>query len=298
VITKEECLRLISQLWADDFPLVKKYFGKYIGQLVEALLDENPYEGRFAKAAFEPQALERRLQRIEETGQTSRIVSEVGELQDPIELDRRLMDAWAELRTICQLCKEGFGNISKVTEIADLTATRGDEKFAFQVKRINNSLDNQVNRMNEPGKRDSDPTGEIGEIYSRLGEPLSYFFWDSLEKKNGKFKDWVETYSKRCIVIVSGDEDLQDPMVRHIACQKIREGLHSLINRHFDELLWLPDLSNGAWFKVKLRLEDTQCFADWADTFGNSEMDTVNRREIDLNSVIPAQKQFFKSGGG
>jgi len=95
------------------------------------------------------------------------------------------MDAWAELRVFCQLCKEGFSSISKVTETADLTATRGDGKFAFQVKRINNSLDNQVNRRNKPDMRDSNPTGEIGDIYARLDGPLSYFFWDSLEKKNG-----------------------------------------------------------------------------------------------------------------
>jgi len=280
-------------LWADKYPLVRQYFGKHLQRLVTALLEESPAEGRFVKAAFEPQALEQRLQGIELLGQTSRIVSEVGEIQDPIELDRRLLDAWAELRTISQISKEGFDNISKVTEIADLRATRGDEKIAFSVKRINNSLENQVQRRNEPDKRDSDPFGEIGDIYNRLGGPLSYFFWEALNEKNGKFRKWTETDHKRCIVIVSGDEDLQDSMVRHIASKEIREGIHLLGKRHFEELLWLPDNGNGAWFTVGLEQNETRCFADWSDNpdipFAERE-EKICRREINLDSAIPTWK--------
>jgi len=292
LIGKDDCLRLIARLWMDEFPLTKSYFGNYLGLLISAMQD-NLFEGRFVKAAFYPEALEKRLQRIESIGQTSRIVSEVGEIQDPTELDRRLMDAWAELRTISQLCKEGFGNIRKVTETADLTATCKDEKFAFQVKRINNSLENQIHRRNEPDKRERDPNGEIGDIYARLGEPLSYFFWEALDKKNGKFRNWAESDCKRCIVIVSGDEDLQDSMVRHIACKKIREGMHLLGKRHFEELLWLPDDSNGAWFIVGSEYNETRCFADWGDNpdipFAERE-ERIRRKEINLDRTIPTRK--------
>lgn len=290
---KEECLTLVADLWADKYPLVRQYFGKHLSLLIKMSLKKNSYEGRFIRSAFEPEVLEKRLQRIERVGQTSRIVSEVSGIQDAGELDRRLMDAWAELRTISQLCKEGFSNINKVTETADLTATRGDEKFAFQVTRINNSLDNQVNRRNKPDKRDSEPMGEIEDIYARLDEPLSYFFWDALEEKNGKFKNWVENGYKRCIVIVSGDEDMQDSMVRHIACKKIREGIHLLNGRHFEEFLWLPDAGNGAWFSIGLDQNETHCFADWSDrpsmSFEERE-ESVDRREIDLDSAFPIWK--------
>lgn len=290
--SKDDCLRLIRRLWTDEFPLTRKYFGNYLGLLVAAMQDDL-FEGFFVKAAFHPEALEKRLKKIESIRQTSRIVSEVGEIRDPIELDRRLLDAWAELKTISQINREGFDNISKITEIADLTATRGDEKIAFSVKRINNSLENQVQRRNEPDKRDSDPFGEIDDIYSRLDGPLSCFFWEALNEKNGKFRNWTEADYRRCIVIVSGDEDLQDPIVRHIACKKIREGIHLLCNRHFEKLLWLPDNSNGAWFTVGFEQNETRCFADWSDNpyvpFSEIE-DRINRREINLEDEIPSWK--------
>lgn len=290
-ITKEECLTLIADLWADKYPLVRRYFGKYLSLLVRALLGDNFYEVHFVKAAFDPQALERRLQGIESIGQTSSIVSEVGEIQDPIELDRRLMDAWAELRTISQISKEGFTGISKVTEIADLLATRGDEKVAFSVKRINNSLENQVQRRNKPDERDSSPYGEIGDIHNRLGGPLSYFFWEALNEKNGKFRKWERADYKRCIVLVSSDQDLQDSMVRHIACKKIREGIHLLGNRYFEELLWLPDNGNGAWFTVGTEPNKTRCFADWSDSpdipFAERE-ERISRTEVNLDNEFPA----------
>lgn len=292
-VTRNEGLLLIAELWAGKYPLTKKYFGGYLYILIKAQLEGTPFEGRFVRAAFQPQALEERLQRIEGFGQTRAIVSEAGEIQDPIELDRRLMDAWAELRTISQIGKEGFDNISKIAEIADLRATRGDEKYAFSVKRINNSLENQVQHRNEPDKRDSNLFGEIGDIYNRLGGPLSYFFWEALNEKNGKFRKWTETDHKRCIVIVSGDEDLQDSMVRHIACKEIREGIHLLGNRHFEELLWLPDNGNGAWFTVGLEQNETRCFADWSD---NPDVplaergEKIGRREVNLDSELPACK--------
>jgi hypothetical protein len=45
----------------------------------------------------------------------------VGKTQDPDKLDERLMTAWAELRTMSQLQKEGFAEIRKVEVTADLT---------------------------------------------------------------------------------------------------------------------------------------------------------------------------------
>jgi hypothetical protein len=283
VINKVQCLTLVADLWVDKYPLVRKYFGKYLSQLIRAALDK-PYEGRFINAAFFPEELENRLREIEHTDQTEYIMSEVRNIQDPVEIDRRLMDAWAELRTISQIVKEGFTEVAKVKATADLTAKRQEHVYAFQVKRINSSLDMRVEQHNEPDERDSTPEGALSDIYERLGEPVSYFFWDALREKNAKFKKWDETNWIRCIVIVSGDEDLQDPLVRHIACKKIREGIHYLSQRHFEELLWLPDTGNGAWFKIGYSREETRCFADWKDELGNPDSkEDVNRREIHLD---------------
>ena len=289
-ITKEQCLKLVADLWAGKYPLVQRHFGNYLGLLVNALLQENPYEGRFVRAAFYPDALEKRLQYLEVIAQTRHIVNEVGDVQDPIELDRRLMDAWAELRAMSQIKKEDFDNINKITEIADFTATRGSEKVAFSVKRINNSLEKQVQRRNEPSKRDSDPFGEIHDIYDRLDGPLSYFFWEAINEKNDRFKKWIETDYKRCIVIISSDEELPDPMVRHIACRKIREGIHILGKRHFEELLWLPDEGNGAWFMIGPNQNETYCFADWSDntdTPFQEREEKVGRLKLNLDNDIP-----------
>jgi len=117
--------------------------------------------------------------------------------------------------------------------------------------------------------------------------PLSYYFWDALETKNASFKKWTGVDNIRCIVIVSSEEELQDPLLRHVACRLIREAIHQWLPTppHFEELLWLPDLGNGAWFKVGSRPEDTRCFVDWHDEPGRSLGDEVSRREIDLDSI-------------
>jgi hypothetical protein len=290
MITREQCLQLVSQLWADDYPLVKRYFGRYLSQLGEGLSAGILTEGRFVRIAFAPQQLEIRLQALEPLGQTPAIVAEVGEVQDVVELDRRLLNAWAELRTIHQLRKESFADIHKEREVADLTATQQGKSYVFQVTRITTLLVKRVMRCNPPDEQDVDPFGPLEDIYQRLKVPLSDFFWGALERKNGRFREWHQDGWTRCIVIVSSDDDLQDAMVRHIACQQIREGIHSLGYRHFEELLWLPDLGNGAWFRVGSRFEETDCFADWGDTFGHSETDGVDRRKIDLDSIIPAEK--------
>ena len=309
-IRAEDGIELISALWADEYPLVRKYFGKYLAKLLRAAQSES-CDTHFAKIALCPHILEARLRRIEGQEQTQRIMSEVGNVSDPENLDKRLTNAWAELRVIDQLCKEGFDSIQKVEVVADLTARESKQAFAFQVTRVNKSWRTQVIDHSEPGVSvDRIGYGNIGDIYKRLSKqlhknlsgghemcgpddeygPLSYYFWDAIEDKNGDFKKWTEEGYRRCLVIVSNEEGLQDSMVRHVACRLIREVLHNwLLAIHFEELLWLPDAGNGAWFKIGSTIEETRCFAGWSDETG-SDKATVRRREVDLDSVLPDWK--------
>lgn len=271
-----------------QYPLVNRYFGQYLETLVEAQ-QRNPFEGRFVLLAYTPDDFEKRLARIDALGQTESIVKEVGDVTDPAELDRRLMDAWAEIRVLYQLFVESFQKITKVEQISDFTATCNEQNYTFQVKRIQSSLTDKVKRKYKTS--DFDPYGKtIEQIHKDLDAPLGDFFWDALREKNGKFrsgkyKDW-----KRCIVIVSADEDLQDAMVRHIACQQIRSGIHDpgMGTIHFEYFLWLPDLSAGAWFSIGANPQETHCYADWKDSPGDPgwSREKPYRREVNLGSDI------------
>lgn len=277
----------------ENTDLVNRYFGRFIKALVDAY-HKAPFEGNFIKAATNPGTLEKRLQRVERLGITQAIVNEVGFTDDPEELDRRLMDAWAEIRTADQLRKESFSGIEKVKSYADLKAHRPDAPYVFQVKRVKGSLVNEINkigRREQSPVRESSPYGQVGDIHSRLDAPTGYLFWDALLEKNAGFKSLQDRSSQRCLVIVSGDEQLQDPMVRHIACQQLRASFHDLAfgKVYFDELLWLPDLGNGAWFTISTDTKSTRCFADWQDQNfdqGDRDEEEVQRREVDLDSPI------------
>jgi hypothetical protein len=275
--------------------LIEKYFGDYLRRLLTAA-KQTEYGGRFYLAAYITETLENRLMRIEGLDLTQSILNEVGEIDDAEELDKRLMDAWAEIRVLDQLNIEGFTNIQKVKEVADFTAECNVSSYAFQVKRIRSVLKSHISRLNDPKRRDPSPYGTLDDIYSRFQRPVGHYFWNALIEKNSKFRSWSEKDLVRCIMIVSSDEDLQDSLIRHIACQQIRTGIHdrSLGQLNFEELVWLPDLSPGAWFKVGSSPEKTRCFADWKDVIGdpgwNEEL-TVNRREVDLNSSINRWKE-------
>ena len=306
-ISATDAFELIAALWADEYPLARRHFGGHFATLVRAM-QGGAYEAHFAKVAMCPGLLEARLLRIEALGQTESIMSEVGSPSDSASLDQRLLGAWAELRTVDQLRKEGFDSIAKVEVTADLVAQQGEQVTAFQVTRISKSWTTQVRERSEPGASvDRIAYGDIGDIYRRLAiqlhrklrggdgtceddvyGPLSYYFWDAIDRKNADLRKWDEEDHIRCLVIVSNEEGLGEPMVRHVACRLLREVLHNWLPEiHFEELLWLPDAGNGAWFKVGAAPEGTQCFADWGDEPG-SDRNTVCRREVDLDSVIPS----------
>lgn len=290
-ISADDAIKLIADLWIGKLDLTKKYFGKYLGHLLTAL-QETQFEEHFVQAAFVPYDLEKRLEKIESLGLTKAIVAEVGNINDPQELDKRLVDAWAEIRVIDQLLREDFENIRKKKAIADLLARKDCRSYAFQVTRINKSLSSEVEKRNKPPKRDSSPYGTLSDIHERLDGPISYFFWDALERKSIKFKSW-ENNDIRCIVIVSSDDVLQDEIIRKISCQQIREGIRLLNSQNFEELLWLPDLGNGALFKINSVTGEIQCFADWKDDPSEENWgmeDYVNRREVNLDSSMYSWK--------
>lgn len=155
----------MNQLWYlpyESSDLVNKYFAEYLRRLVAArenARNGGNHEGRFIRAAYAPEALERRLQQIEHLGLTQKVLTEVGDIGDPIELDRRLMDVWAELRTLDQLLREGYTDIEKVTKIADFTACRDNQKMAFQVTHLQKPLSAEIDR----------PIIQISEVILPLG---------------------------------------------------------------------------------------------------------------------------------
>jgi hypothetical protein len=269
-------------------PLVEKYFGHHLSRLISTH-NKFSFEGRFYLAASFPAQLEARLQDLEPLGLIEPILNELAKHKEASDLDSRLMDAWAEIRTLSQLVRDGFDRISKVVAYADFTAYSGDRPYVFQVKRISGLL---MEVVTDPSHKE-EPVEVYGksltEIHISLDDRVARYFRQSLMKKN-KFRKWTDKEYIRCIVLVTGDEDLQDSMVRHIACQQLRLSVHRLKQINFEELLWLPDLGNGAWFKIGNSIEETRCFADWKDTPGDpgfEDLHGVYRREVDLNSSYP-----------
>lgn len=267
----------------DSCEFVQKYFGKHLEKLRRA-----QSIGCFIQVVNNPNRLEQRLRKLEPKLINS-ILAEVGDKTNINLFDDRLMNAWAEIRVVSQLQKEGFTKIEKVRETADFTACSLDKDYAIQVTRINRSFNDKMVKHNPGGVIDDEPFGDIKEIYERFEKPLGYLFWDTLQDKNSDFRKWEKNGFTRCLVIVSSEDILQDAFVRHIACREIRDGIYGLTQRHFEELLWLPDLSNGAWFKLGETLKKTVCLTDWCDNLPFDEYEnSVNRKQVNLNSLLPS----------
>ena len=282
-ISQADGVLLIANLWMGRYPLVRKYFGRYLGQLLKALQDD-PFDELFTVYAFHPQGLERRLEilgALDPPVHIDSLVSEIGHIQDPRELDGRLVNLLAELRLIGQIALEGFSDIQKVTEVADIVAEREGTGYAFQVTRISTTLKDKA--------RSASPYGNIFEIHQKLEGPSYRYLWDAVQRKNDRYASW-KGHEVRCIVIVTNDEYLQDPLVRHIACQQLQCCIRDVPTRHFEELVWLPDMGNGAWFKVGASPDDIHCFADWKDAPEDWGREAVKRREVDLECPINAYK--------
>jgi hypothetical protein len=270
-------------------PHVAHYFGDYIRRLLRAVEEEH-LKSYFLQVLFHPEDLEQRLKRIENVAQTQAILSEVGRGgRNPVDLDNRLIDAWTELRVIDQIQKENFADITKTIETADLVASCEGKNYAFQVKHIRTTLTEHIGRLNANAAREyafirlrrtSNPVGTLRRIQFNFVRPIRNLFWDSIDRKNASFRNWQGDHV-RCIAIVTNDPTLQDGMIRHLACQAVCADIQFLQAVNFDELLWLLDNGNGAWFKLNSHNRDMQCFVDWQD------QPLVQRRIIDLDSPMP-----------
>ena len=256
---------------------------QFLGDLITARLKQNGIlASPMILAIFDDQQrLEHRLRKAHNTTAFQTIFREIGNVTYPDELDRRLLDAWAEIRVIDQLLRERFVDICKVSTPADFVARYMSQLYAIQVTRIGR----------EPQFPDL-PLGEIGQIYNRVKGPIGRHFWDSLARKNSKFKDAFPGYVRR-IVLVTVLDRLQDPMNRHIACQQIKGSILGLTKRHFEEVQWLLDNGSGGIFWVETGDEEVKvrCLADWRDDPTDphrGDRENCCWREIDLDSEIPA----------
>ena len=276
----------IEPEFKEKYPLVFKYFGEYLALLLSYQHHQSVGKVRFLYVLNRPERLERRLSEIVSLDIIQSIVDEVGNPKTIAELDERLVNAWAEIRTVSQLQKEGYVNIKKVREIADLTAVRGGTKYAFQVTRITTTLQEQLARRKI---RTSTNEPNIVEVYEEIGPVLGEFFWNAIERKNSRFAHWRYPGWIRCIVVVTSDEVLStNTLIRHIACREIGKNIVDVVPRQFEELLWLPDVGNGAWFKANAN-GNVSCYADWRDALF-SDCVSVHRREVALEAWIPAWK--------
>lgn len=96
-------------------------------------------------------------------------------------------------------------------------------------------------------------------------------------------------------MVVSNEGNLPPDMQCHITCQQIRANIHELPIANFEELLWLPDDGNGAWFYVGETAKETTCWADWSDepiVNANRTLPSwakvVRTRQVDLDCDIPS----------
>jgi hypothetical protein len=263
-----------------SYPLIEQYLGDHIRWLQA----RPPNIGRFMHlfSLGDPERLEKRLQRTHKTTAFQTIFQEVGNTKDPDELDRRLVDAWAEIRVIDQLMRERFIDIRKVKTPADFVARYMSQLYAIQVTRISR----------EPQFPDL-PTGDLRQICDQVKDPIGSYFWDSIKRKNLKFKDVSPLEYVRRIAIVTSIERLQDPLNRHIACRQIEDSILAFERRYFEEVQWLPDLGNGAIFWVETSDEGAKvrCVADWGDDVADPQWDDYENcywHEVDLDSNIPA----------
>jgi hypothetical protein len=264
-------------------PLVQKLFGHLIrvrskqkgflaSPIVSAIFDD-------------PRRLEHRLENTHNTPAFQTIVQEIGHIKNPVEWDRRFLDAWAEIRVIDQLMREKFTDICKVTTPADLVAKYAKQPYAIQVTRI--SRDPQFPDL---------PTGDLQRIYGKISGSVGLYFWDSIERKNLKFKDVPPLEYVRRIAIVTSTYRLQDSLNRHIACQQVRDSILAFERCYFEEIQWLLDNGNGAIFRVEISDEGAKvrCWVDWGDDPADprrGNYDDCRWREVDLDSVIlPAYK--------
>lgn len=266
----------------DDCKCIQIYFRKHLERLQDA-----QSKGRFIQILNNPRRLELRLRELEPK-LTESILAEVGHNTDINQLDNRLVNAWAEIRVASQLQKEGFTKIKKTRDVVDFTARLFGKDYAIQVTRINRSFSDTMIKHNPNDMIDDEPFGDIQNIYARFNKPLNCLFWGTLQDKNGDFRKWERSGFIRCVAIVSSEDVLQDAFVRHIACREIHRCIHALSQRHFEELIWLPDLSNGAWFKIGETPKETICLTDWCENSALDECEnSINRKQANLNSLLP-----------
>ncbi len=198
-----------------SYPLIERYLGRYVRQLHS----RPPDTGRLGETRFydifsrgEPEKLERRLRRTHKTEAFQSIFREIGNIRDSNELDRRLIDAWAEIRVIDQLVCERFIDIRKETSSVDFVARYMGQLYAIQVTRIGREA------------RFPDlPTGRVDEIYNQVGPWIDQYFWDSLNRKNSQIGEISSSEYIRRIVLVTTTYRLREPLNRHIACRRIKK---------------------------------------------------------------------------
>ena len=263
---------------------------RFFGDCIIQLQSDPPEDGRFAHLLPRGnlKKLEERLARVQNTEAFRAIFSEVGRIRDnPVELDRRLMDAWAEIRVLDQLLRERFLDAKKAKRPGvDFEARRMSQHYAIQVTRIS-----------KKPKFSYPPTGKgVDDIYEEVEGPIGGHFWATIETKNAKFKKVDPSKYVRRISVVTSTDRLQIRLSRHIACRQIKDSILALTSRYFEEIQWLPDEGNGAifWVEIVEGEERVRCVTDWRDDPAHphhGDLENCYWQEIDLDSEVPLNRR-------
>jgi hypothetical protein len=290
--SKEDLLLELMILVEQECPkyeLVNKFFGPPLRRFLDLDLPDN---GRavYLFADGSPERLEARLQRIGDLPIVKSIFAEANldRIRNATELDSRLMNLWAELRTIDQLHREGFTDICKHGPYYDFDATLGGEPYAVQVVRVNKEF-------TVPDPFDSCFSQIRQEVREGVSLPddkrcpsIQAKLWETVLDKDSDFAQIADRLSRRRLIIVTSDSELDDRLLRYYISQCLAEFLDCPEIRYIDEISWLPNLGNGA---LLTRMpEGVKCFVDWNDR--DSPLEEPMRcswREANLQHLIPPQ---------
>jgi len=279
-------LMILVEQECPKYELVNRFFGPPLRRFLDLGL---PDQGRaiYLFARGDPERLEARLKRISGLAIMKKIFAEANLdcIPDAGELDRRLADLWAELRTVDQLNREGFTNIQKHGSHYDFDAILENALYAIQVVRVNKEFHVPEPYGNPARIRDEVREGVL--LYDDIRLPsIQNILWERVKDKDSDFAKLADHRLRHRLVMVTSDSELDDRILCYYVCQCLAEFFSCPEIRYIDEISWLPNLGNGV---LLVRIHDgAQCLVDWSDrNFLLEEPRQCNWREVSLSGYLP-----------
>jgi hypothetical protein len=280
-----ELLILVEQE-LPKYPLIDRFFGSAFKRFLSLGV---PDQGRaiYLFTHGNPEQLEARLKRISDLAIVKKIFTEANleRITNANELDSRLVNLWAELRTIDQLHREGFTNIQKHGSHYDFDATLENAPYAIQVIRVNKEISVPEPYGNLARIRDEVREGVLSCDGTR-NPSIQHILWERVKDKDSDFAKVIDHHFQRRLVIVTSDSELDDRFLRYYVCQCLAEFFSCPEIRYIDEISWLPNLGNGVLLARKS--DSVKCLVDWNDReSSHEEPRQCNWHEVSLSGYLP-----------